>query len=62
VPACRRCCKARHPAGLWLLEQVGLNVTVGNPITSCRVSGKFAFIELRSPEEAANALSVEKYF
>ena len=40
------------------MEQVGLNVTVGNPITSCRVSGKFAFIELRSPEEAANALNL----
>lgn len=40
------------------LEQVGLNVMAGNPITSCRVSGKFAFVELRSPEEAANALNL----
>ena len=40
------------------LEQVGLNVTAGNPITACRVSGKFAFIELRTPQEAANALNL----
>jgi len=40
------------------MEQVGLNVMPGNPITSCRVSGKFAFVELRSPEEAANALNL----
>mmetsp|Transcript_6642 Transcript_6642/g.15887 ORF Transcript_6642/g.15887 Transcript_6642/m.15887 type:complete len:682 (+) Transcript_6642:182-2227(+) len=40
------------------MEQVGLNVMAGNPITSCRVSGKFAFVELRSPEEAANALNL----
>lgn len=40
------------------LEQVGLNVMAGNPITSCRVSGKFAFVELRTPEEAANALNL----
>ena len=40
------------------MEQVGLNVNPGNPITACRVSGKFAFIELRSPEEAANALNL----
>jgi len=40
------------------MEQVGLNVTAGNPITSCRVSGKFAFVELRTKEEAANALNL----
>ena len=40
------------------MEQVGLNVMAGNPITSCRVSGKFAFVELRSPQEAANALNL----
>mmetsp|Transcript_9558 Transcript_9558/g.28532 ORF Transcript_9558/g.28532 Transcript_9558/m.28532 type:complete len:408 (+) Transcript_9558:146-1369(+) len=40
------------------MEQVGLNVMPGNPITACRVSGKFAFVELRSPEEAANALNL----
>lgn len=38
--------------------QVGLNVLPGNPITACRVSGKFAFIELRTPQEAANALNL----
>jgi RNA recognition motif-containing protein len=40
------------------MEQVGLNIMAGNPITACRVSGKFAFIELRTPEEAANALNL----
>lgn len=40
------------------LEQVGLSVLPGNPISACRVSGKFAFIELRSPQEAANALNL----
>ena len=40
------------------MEQVGLNVMTGNPITACRVSGKFAFIELRTPQEAANALNL----
>jgi len=38
--------------------QVGLNRMPGNPITACRVSGKFAFIELRTPQEAANALNL----
>lgn len=38
--------------------QVGLNILPGNPISACRVSGKFAFIELRSPQEAANALNL----
>jgi splicing factor U2AF subunit len=40
------------------MEQVGLNVMAGNPINACRVSGKFAFIELRTPKEAANALNL----
>ena len=40
------------------LEQVGLTTGPGNPITACRVSGKFAFIELRSAQEAANALNL----
>jgi RNA recognition motif-containing protein len=38
--------------------QVGLNVLPGNPVTACRVNGKFAFIELRTPQEAANALNL----
>ena len=42
------------------LMQVGLNIQPGNPITACRVSGKFAFVELRSPEEAANALNLNQ--
>jgi RNA recognition motif-containing protein len=40
------------------IQQVGLASMPGNPITACRVSGKFAFIELRTPEEAANALNL----
>lgn len=40
------------------MEQVGLTTLPGNPITACRVSGKFAFIELRTKEEAANALNL----
>ena len=40
------------------MEQVGLTTSPGNPITACRVSGKFAFIELRSAIEAKNALNL----
>jgi hypothetical protein len=40
------------------MVQVGLACSPGNPITSCRVSGKFAFIELRTAQEAANALNL----
>ena len=40
------------------MEQVGLTTMPGNPILSCRVSGKFAFVELRTKEEAANALNL----
>jgi hypothetical protein len=40
------------------MQQVGLATAPGNPISACRVSGKFAFIELRSAIEAANALNL----
>ena len=40
------------------MQQVGLCTAPGNPISSCRVSGKFAFVELRSAIEAANALNL----
>ena len=40
------------------MEQVKLTIAPGNPITACRVSGKFAFIELRSTQEAQNALNL----
>lgn len=40
------------------MEQVGLTIHPGNPILACRVSGKFAFVELRSKEEAVNALNL----
>ena len=42
------------------MMQVGLNIMPGNPISACRVSGKFAFIELRTPQEAANALNLNQ--
>jgi len=38
--------------------QVGLNTAPGNPINACRLSGKFAFVELRSEEETAAALNL----
>jgi len=40
------------------MAQVGLTDNPGNPITACRVSGKFAFVELRSVKEAASALNL----
>ena len=40
------------------MEQVGLNIMDGNPITLCELFGKYAFIELRTPREATNALNL----
>ena len=40
------------------LEQVGLNVMDGNPITTCEMFGKYAFIEFRTPREASYALNL----
>jgi hypothetical protein len=40
------------------MEQVGLNIMDGNPITTCELFGKYAFMELRTPREAANALNL----
>ena len=40
------------------MNQVGLALAPGNPIQACRVSGKFAFVELRSAQEATNALNL----
>ena len=40
------------------MEQVGLNIMEGNAITLCELFGKYAFIELRTPREAANALNL----
>lgn len=40
------------------MQQVALNVRAGNPIIACRLCGKFAFVEFRSIEEAANALNL----
>ena len=40
------------------LEQVGLSNGPGNPILSCRMSGKYAFIELRTVDEAKKAMNL----
>eukprot|EP00977_Amphora_coffeiformis_P002893 scaffold546_cov163-Amphora_coffeaeformis.AAC.8 len=40
------------------MNQVGLSTQPGNPIHACRVSGKFAFVELRSAAEATAALNL----
>jgi RNA recognition motif-containing protein len=40
------------------MEQVGLTIMDGNPITLCEMFGKYAFIELRTPREATNALNL----
>lgn len=40
------------------LQQVGLTDMPGNPIVACRVSGKFAFVELRTKSEATKALNL----
>jgi len=40
------------------MEQVGLASAPGNPIVTCRVSGKFAFVELRTREEAERMLNM----
>jgi splicing factor U2AF subunit len=40
------------------MQQVGLTIKPGNPILSVRLSGKFAFVEVRSMEETNNALNM----
>jgi len=40
------------------MESVGLNIMEGNPITLCELFGKYAFLELRTPREATNALNL----
>jgi len=40
------------------MQQVNLSTSPGNPIIQCRVSNKFAFIELRTIEETNNCLSL----
>merc|ERR1712157_268350 len=40
------------------MEHVGLTTQAGNPITTCQISGKYAFVEFRSAEEASNALNL----
>ena len=40
------------------MEKVKLTTAAGNPLTACQISGKFAFIELRSAEETINALNL----
>lgn len=40
------------------IEQVGLSNSPGNPILSCRMSGKYAFVELRTVDEAKKAMNL----
>jgi len=40
------------------MEQVGLTTEPGNPIVSCQMNGKFAFVEFRSSVEASAALNL----
>jgi len=40
------------------MEQVGLSLMDGNPISVCELFGKYAFIELRTPRETTNALNL----
>jgi hypothetical protein len=40
------------------MEAVGLSIMDGNPITLCEMFGKYAFMELRTPREATNALNM----
>merc|ERR1719413_138594 len=40
------------------MNQVGLSIMDGNPITLCEMFGKYAFIELRTPRETTNALNL----
>jgi len=40
------------------MEQVGLTTMPGNPILAVRPSGKFAFVEIRTVQEAASALNL----
>ncbi len=40
------------------MNQVGLTIMDGNPITLCEMFGKYAFIELRTPRETTNALNL----
>ena len=40
------------------LEQVGLSNSPGNPILNCRMSGKYAFIELRTIDETKKAMNL----
>ena len=41
-----------------VMGQVGLSIMDGNPITTCDMFGKYAFIELRTPRETTNALNL----
>jgi len=40
------------------MGQVGLSIMDGNPIKVCEMFGKYAFIEMRTPRETANALNL----
>lgn len=37
---------------------MNLNTSPGNPVVTCRVNNKYAFVELRSSEECTKALNL----
>lgn len=39
-------------------KQVNLTTSPGNPVVTCRVNNKYAFVELRSSEECTKALNL----
>lgn len=39
-------------------QQVNLTTSPGNPVVTCRVNNKYAFVELRSSEECTKALNL----
>lgn len=40
------------------IKQVNLTTGPGNPVVTCRVNNKYAFVELRSSEECTKALNL----
>ncbi|CAN0176940.1 unnamed protein product [Pylaiella littoralis] len=40
------------------MKQVNLTTSPGNPVVTCRVNNKYAFVELRSSEECTKALNL----
>lgn len=54
--ACCSACPRRRISKM--NQQVNLTTSPGNPVVTCRVNNKYAFVELRSSEECTNALNL----